>query len=164
MLPFNFGGEMISEVRMDDTKFKDPPYKFEAGTPAIAQVIALKHAIYYIQKIGISNIGAHEKELTNYSFIKLKEKLGNSISVLGPQNNIRAGIISFNFKNYHPHDIAQILDEDNICVRAGHHCAMPLHRRLGVSSSVRMSFYLYNDRSDIDKLINGLKNVEKILK
>ena len=156
---------MISEVYLDRTTYKPTPHKFEAGTPAIGEVIALSSAIDYLNKIGLKNISAHEKQLALQCFKTLKSEFGEKIKILGPKNlQNRAGIISFNFGNYHSHDIASILDEDNIAVRAGNHCAMPLHTRLGVDSTVRASFYIYNDGKDVDRLINGLRKAEKILK
>lgn len=165
MFPFNFGGEMIAQVALDKTTYKDPPQKFEAGTPAIAQVIALKSAIFYLNRVGLDNIRRHEKELSQYTLNRLRSVFDGNIKILGPKEiESRGGTIAFSFKNYHPHDIAQILDEKNICIRAGHHCAMPLHRRLGVNASARMSFYIYNDKEDIDRLVTDLKKVDSILK
>src|SRR3989344_2004086 len=161
MFPFNYGGEMIQEVYIDKTIFKQPPHKFEAGTPHIAGVIALKEAIRYLQKIGMPKIREHEKALVKYILKKFQSTFGKKIRILGPKEaDDRGGIVSFTFGNYHAHDIAQILDEENICIRAGHHCAMPLHQRLGVAASARASFYLYNTLEDIDKLVRGLKKVE----
>ncbi|KKP85771.1 MAG: Cysteine desulfurase [Candidatus Roizmanbacteria bacterium GW2011_GWA2_35_8] len=165
MYPFMYGGEMISEVYLDRTTYKPIPHKFEAGTPAIAEVIALNSAIDYLNHIGLKNISEYEQDLALQCFKTLKSEFGNKIKIFGPgafQN--RTGIISFNFGGYHSHDIASILDEENIAVRAGNHCAMPLHTRLGVDSTVRASFYIYNDEKDIDRLINGLRKAEKILK
>ena len=160
MFPFNFGGEMISEVFIDKTFFKDPPYKFEAGTPAIGEVIALGEAVSYLEKIGMENIEKHEKELVQYAYHRLKEEFDDNIKILGKKNiEERSGILAFNFYHFHPHDIAQILSEKNICIRSGHHCTQPLHQFLGVSSSCRASFYFYNDKDDVEKLIEGLKEV-----
>lgn len=165
MFPFNYGGEMIQEVYIDKTIFKHPPHKFEAGTPHIAGVIALKEAVYYLEKIGMDKIRAHEKKILTYTLEKLQSTFGKKIRVLGPsESEHRGGIVAFTFGNYHAHDIAQILDEENICIRAGHHCAMPLHQRLGVVASARASFYLYNTFEDVDKLVRGLKKVENVLK
>ena len=161
MFPFNFGGEMIAEVFLDKTFFKDPPYKFEAGTPAIAEVIALSEAVSYLEKIGLEKIETYEKELVQLAYQRLKEEFGENIKILGEGNiRERSGILAFNFCNLHPHDVAQILSEKNICLRSGHHCAQPLHQFLGVSSSCRASFYLYNDKDDVEKLVEGLKEVK----
>ena len=167
MYPFNFGGEMIQEVYIDKTIFKKPPHKYEAGTPHIAGVIALKEAVKYLEKIGYEKIRKHEILLAKSLACSLQAELGKKIKILAGEIfeylDDRRGIISFVFDRYHPHDVAQILDEQNICVRAGHHCAMPLHQRLGVNASVRASFYIYNTIEDVSKLVKGLKKVEKIL-
>lgn len=164
MFPFNYGGEMIQEVYINKTIFKKPPHKFEAGTPHIAGVIALKEAVNYLQRIGMSAVRLHEKNILQYALKKLKSEHEKEIKILGPRTSeARGGIVSFSLRNYHPHDIAQILDEENICIRAGHHCAMPLHHRLGINASARASFYIYNTEEDVDKLVRGLKKVEKIL-
>ncbi|MDP3974441.1 MAG: SufS family cysteine desulfurase [bacterium] len=163
MYPFQFGGEMISEVKIDKATFADVPEKFEAGTPPIAQAIGLGEAIKFIEKIGINKIDEQEKKLTEYSVKYLTEVFRNDINIYGPKNTKnRRGIISFNIKNIHPHDLASILNEDNIAVRAGHHCAMPLHTRLGISSSCRVSLYIYNTKQDIDSLIKSLQKAKKL--
>lgn len=163
MFAFQYGGEMVTEVTLGKTTFKESPHKFEAGTPDIGSVIAFKEAINYLQSLGWESIKEHEKELTKYCLRRLETEFQQKIHIIGPGFQDRAGIVAFTFSRYHPHDIAQILDENNICIRAGHHCAMPLHQRLGISVSARASFYIYNDKQDIDKLIEKLKKVEKIL-
>jgi len=164
MYPFMYGGEMINEVFIDRTTFKDPPHKFEAGTPAIGEVIAYKEAIKFLNNIGLENIRDHEKKLTNFAINQLINTFGKSIRIFGPKNiENRGGIISFSFDKFHPHDIAQILADQGICVRAGHHCAMPLHQRLKVLATVRASFYIYNDEKDVERLVEGLKKVQAIL-
>ncbi len=165
MFPFQYGGEMIQEVMIERSKFKSAPYKFEAGTPSIGEIIALKEAVDYLENLGMEEIRKHEKKLVDYALRRLKEEFGSDITIFGPTNSEkRSGVVSFKFANFHPHDIAQILDSENICVRAGHHCAMPLHKELGVEATVRASFYIYNDEEDVEKLIAGLKKVEKVLK
>lgn len=165
MFPFIYGGEMISQVYIDKVIFKDPPYKFEAGTPAIGEVIAFKEAVNYINKISIEKIREHEKNLTLKTINRLKSEFADEIKIFGPKNiEDKGGMIAFSFGKYHPHDIASILNEKEICVRAGHHCAMPLHKRLGINGTVRVSFYIYNNEEDIDKFIRQLKKVKKILK
>jgi len=165
VFPFLLGGEMIKEVALEKTTFKDSPYKFEAGTPAIGEVIGLGAAVDYLKKIGLSKIREHELSLTDYALRRLKEEFGNKIKIFGPTiSQNRGGVIAFQFDRYHPHDVAQILDEENIAVRAGHHCAMPLHHQLKVEGTVRVSFYLYNTQEDIEKLVNGLKKVYQRLR
>ncbi len=165
MFPFMFGGEMIVDVSIAKTTFKRPPHKFEAGTPAIGEIIAFKEAIKFLQAIGLEKIRHHEKILALRCFDTLKKEFGEKIKLYGPNNfDDRGGVVAFNFGDYHSHDVASILDEENIAVRAGHHCAMPLHKRLDANSSVRASFYIYNNENDIDLLVKGLRKVEKILK
>lgn len=163
--PYQYGGEMISEVSIEQTTFKDTPYKFEAGTPNIADVIAFKEAIHYLENIGLSSIREHEKELTIYALERMEKEFGETMRIIGPKDvNYRGGIITFDLKGAHPHDMAQILDEDEVCIRAGSHCTMPLHRRLGLIGTARASFYMYNDEADVEKLITSLKKVEKLFK
>jgi len=165
MYPFMFGGDMISEVYIDKTIYKDPPHKFEAGTPAIGEIIAFKEAIGFLENIGLDRIAKHEEKLVDYAINRLIDTFGESIKIFGPKNKqVKCGIISFAFDKFHPHDIAQILADEDICVRAGHHCAMPLHTRLKLPATVRASFYIYNDEKDVERLIEGLKEVKKILK
>lgn len=164
MFPFQYGGEMIESVALEKTIFAKPPEKFEAGTPAIADVIASGVAVQYIEKIGLNNICDHERALLTYSLAKIKDEFADEVKIFGPSSlEDRAGIITFTFGKIHPHDIAQILDEKHIAVRAGHHCTMPLHKRLGLSASSRVSFYIYNDQSDIDAFIEGLHKVKRLL-
>lgn len=163
MVPFQMGGDMIKEVYLEKTLFKPPPHKFEAGTPHIDGALGLGSAIDYLTALGMENIRNHEKELVEYA-LKRMEELKNCF-IYGPKDiDKKGGVIAFNMKGLHPHDIAQILDEDNICIRSGNHCAMPLHTRLGISSSSRASFYVYNTLDDIDKLVEGLKKANKIFK
>ncbi len=161
--PFLFGGEMIREVYLDRTVFADIPYKFEAGTPHIAGVFGLGAAVDYLTKIGMDKIREHEKNLTQYALTQLSNI--KDLTIYGPKElESKGGVISFNLKGVHPHDVASVLDEDNICVRSGHHCAMPLHTRLKINASVRATFYLYNTKEDVDKLAQGLLKVAKIFK
>ena len=159
--PLNYGGGMIEKVEIKKTIFQKAPFKFEAGTPDISAVIGLKEAILYLKRIGMERIKKHVSELSIFAIEKLKKEFDKKIEIYGPKEKI--GIIAFNFKNYHPHDVSQILDDKKICIRAGHHCCMPLHQRMNISASCRISFYIYNEKEDIDKLILGLKEVEKIL-
>jgi len=162
MDPFLYGGEMIKEVTFEHTKFNDLPWKFEAGTTNIAQGIGLGVAIDYLNKIGMENIEQHEKELVKYAMEKLNEI--KEIEIYGPEANKRSGLVAFNVKDVHAHDTAQILDSEGIAVRAGHHCAMPLASVLGIIASARASFYLYNTKDEIDKLVEGIDKVIKVFK
>jgi len=161
MKPFLFGGEMIEEVREDTSLFKHAPHKFEAGTPDIAGVIGLGAAVDYLTKLGMDNVRKHEEEIVAYALKRMKEISG--LTMYGPNNaKEKGGVIAFTMKQAHAHDIAQILDEDNICIRAGNHCAMPLHLDMGIAATARASFYVYTTKEDIDALVNGLHKVEKI--
>ncbi len=157
---FMGGGDMIRKVELTGFVPNEIPYKFEAGTPAIAEAIGLGAAIDYLEKVGFENIEAIETDLTRYAFQRLKEI--PSFKVLGDETNVRGGVISMYTDLAHPHDIAQILDLQGVAVRAGHHCAMPLHTRFQLNSTTRASFYLYNMREDIDILIAGLQEVVRL--
>src|SRR3989339_916703 len=164
MYPFMYGGDMINEVYIDRSTYKNPPHKFEAGTPAIGEIIAFKEAINFLNKVGVKNIRDHEKKIIDFAISRLNDTFDQSIKIFGPTNiEDKGGIISFYLDKFHPHDIAQILANDGICVRAGHHCAMPLHTRFNIPATVRASFYIYNDETDVEKLVEGLKKVKKIL-
>ncbi len=163
MPPFLGGGAMIKEVYMEKTIFNDLPDKFEAGTPDVGGVVGLGAAIDYLSSIGFDDIEEYEKELTCYGLEQLKS-LPN-IELYGPLDaNKRASIITFNVKGVHPHDVAQILDDQGIAIRVGHHCTMPLHQRLEINASCRASLYLYNTKEEIDRLVSGLSRVRKIFK
>jgi cysteine desulfurase / selenocysteine lyase len=161
MQPFNLGGEMIRSVALERTSWNELPYKFEAGTPAIAEAYGFGAAIDYVTEIGLAAIEAHEHELTEYALGRLAEL--DWIRVFGPSAERRAGIVSFEVQGIHPHDVAQILDWEGVAVRAGHHCTQPLMSRLGVSATTRASFYLYTIPEEIDRLIEGLHKVKKNL-
>ena len=160
MQPFLYGGDMIREVKFEDTTFNDLPWKFEAGTSNIADGIALSTAIDYLTKMGMDKIEAHDKELTKYALEKLSEI--NNVAIYGPKTNDRGALISFNINGVHAHDVAQVLDSEGIAIRGGHHCCMPLMKLLGVAGTARASFYLYNTFEEIDKLVDGVKKVKKI--
>jgi len=163
MNPFHGGGDMIREVHKYETTWNDLPYKFEAGTPNIADVIGFGKAIDYLQNIGMDNIREHEIELTKYAVEKLSQVKG--LQIYGTKDiSKRGGVISFNFSDVHPHDVAQIIDEEGIAVRSGHHCAQVLMERLNVAATSRASFYLYNTKEDIDALINSLHKVARLFK
>ena len=161
MAPFNLGGEMIRSVGFDKTTFNELPYKFEAGTPAIAEAVGFGAAIDYISEIGLPAIEQHEHELTAYAMGRLGEI--DWVRMFGPPADRRAGIVSFDVEGIHPHDVAQILDWEGISVRAGHHCTQPLMTRLGVAATTRASFYLYSIQDEVDRLVTGLHKVKKSL-
>jgi cysteine desulfurase/selenocysteine lyase len=158
MSPFNLGGEMIRSVALDRTSWNELPYKFEAGTPAIAEAYGFGVAIDYLSEIGLGAIELHEHELTAYALGRLSEL--DWVRVFGPPAERRAGIVSFDVEGIHPHDVAQILDWEGVAVRAGHHCTQPLMSRLGVSATTRASFYLYTIPEEIDRLVDGLHKVK----
>jgi len=157
MPPFLGGGDMISDVRLDGFTPNELPVKFEAGTPPIAEAIGLGAAIDYLTELGMGNVRAHEIGLTGYALQTLHERFGDDIKVFGPHNTeLRGGALSFKFRDVHPHDVSQVLDQSNVCVRAGHHCAKPLMRELGVNATARASLYIYNDERDVDALADAL--------
>lgn len=161
--PFLYGGDMIKCVSLEKSEWNDLPLRFEAGTSNVEGAIGLGAAIDYLNKIGLENVREHDANLTKYAL----EKLSNisDVEIYGPKNaNKKTGLIAFNFNNVHPHDVSHILDDEGIEIRSGHHCAMPLHKRLGIESSARISFYIYNTKEEIDKFIEALKNIKKILK
>jgi len=163
MPPFLFGGEMIRRVTETETTWNDLPWKFEAGTPNVAGAIGLAAATEYLDAIGMDAVREHEKSLVDYALEKLGEMDG--ISILGPMSaDARGGVIAFNVDDIHPHDLASIVDSKlGVCVRAGHHCAQPLHERLGLAASARASFYVYNVPEDIDALCEGIRAAREIL-
>ena len=153
--PFLGGGEMIEVVRMTGSTFAPPPYRFEAGTPPIAQAVGLHAAIDYVSAIGMDKIAAHEHELTAYALAEMQKVRG--LRILGPTEAVdRGGAIAFTLEGVHPHDVMQMLDSRGVAIRGGHHCARPLHDRLGVQSSCRASLYLYTTPAEIDRLVEGL--------
>jgi cysteine desulfurase/selenocysteine lyase len=162
MPPFMGGGEMIREVHLRHTTYNEVPYKFEAGTPDVSAAIGLGAALDYLSGLGMEHVRAHEKELVDYALDLLPREVP-SIRIHGsPTSDDRAGVITFNLADAHPHDVATLLDREAIAVRAGHHCTMPLHQRLGEEASARASFYVYTTRDDIDRLAEALKKVEKL--
>ena len=158
MQPFLYGGEMIREVKFDDTKFNELPWKFEAGTMNIAEAIGLGVAIDYLKKIGMEQIHKRDKELVENSMEKLQEL--DWITIYGPKD--RGAVVSFNVKGVHAHDVSQILDSEGVAIRAGHHCCMPLMSVLKVGSTARASFYLYNTEQEVDVFIKALHKVKKV--
>jgi len=164
MEPFLGGGDMIGEVYQDRFTTNELPYKFEAGTPNVEGAIGLAAAINYIRQIGWDNIVEHEKNLTSYCLEKLSKL--NEVRIIGPKkmSAAKAGLISFYHEQIHAHDLAQVLDSVGVAVRSGHHCAMPLHEYLKISASCRTSFYFYNTKEEIDRMIEGIKKAEKIFR
>ncbi|MCJ7518633.1 MAG: cysteine desulfurase [Anaerolineaceae bacterium] len=160
MPPFLGGGDMIRKVTFEGFKVNSIPYKFEAGTPAIAEGIGFGAAIDYLESVGMETIARHEQELTRYAMHAMGSVAG--VTIVGPEAEKRGGVVSFSFEGVHPHDVAQILDSEGIAVRAGHHCAMPLHQWLNLPATTRASLYLYNKTEDIDALVKGLAVVRKI--
>ena len=157
MPPFLGGGEMIRDVRLDGFTPNEIPWKFEAGTPPIAEAVGLSAAIDYLTALDMEAVRAHEIELTAYAMRSLTERFGRDLVIHGPSEpGLRGGVLSFSFKDLHPHDVSQVLDEWGVCVRAGHHCAKPLMRRLGVGATARASMYVYNDEADVDALADAL--------
>jgi cysteine desulfurase/selenocysteine lyase len=163
MVPFNGGGDMIREVHKYETTWNDLPYKFEAGTPNIADVIGFAAAIDYLDRIGMDKVREHEMELTKYALDKLSQMKG--IILYGPKDiTKRGGVISFNLGDIHPHDLATIIDEDGIAIRSGHHCAQVLMERLDVSATSRASFYIYNTKEEVDVFIKSLNRAKELFK
>jgi len=162
MPPFLSGGDMIRRVTFEGSSWNDLPWKFEAGTPSIAEGIGLGAAVDYLSTVGMDAIHAHEQFITDYALEALSEV--KDMQFLGPPVAQRGGVVSFNLTGLHPHDISQVLDQDGIAIRAGHHCAMPLHQRLCIPASARASFYLYTRPEDIDRLVTSLHRVRKVFR
>jgi cysteine desulfurase/selenocysteine lyase len=158
--PFLGGGDMIKEVKLRSFRPNTLPHKFEAGTPAIAEAIGFGIAVDYLTSLGMDNIAAHEHEITEYALERLEEIPG--VKVFGPSADKKGGVAAFTLEGVHPHDVAQILDRDGIAVRAGHHCAQPLHEKFGIPATSRASFYLYNTKEEVDLLVNGIYKVKKM--
>ncbi|HEX9362442.1 MAG TPA: cysteine desulfurase, partial [Candidatus Dormibacteraeota bacterium] len=158
MDPFMAGGDMIKTVRVEGTTYHDLPWKFEAGTQAIAEVIGLGAAVDYLNGLGMDAVRAHELEITDYAYEALSDIDG--LTLYGPPPARRAGVVSFCLKGIHPHDLATIADRDQVCLRAGHHCAMPLMTRLGVPATARASFYVYTQKEEVDRLVSSIKEAQ----
>lgn len=163
MTPFNGGGDMIREVHKYEASWNDLPYKFEAGTPNIADVIGFAAAIDYLERIGMDRVREHEMEITKYALDKLSQIKG--IKIYGPMDVAkRGGVISFNLGDIHPHDLATIIDEDGVAIRSGHHCAQVLMERLDVSATSRASFYIYNTKEEVDVFIQSLYKAKELFR
>jgi cysteine desulfurase/selenocysteine lyase len=162
MPPFLGGGEMIRDVRLDGFTPNELPWKFEAGTQPIAEAVGFGAAVDYLEALGMGTVREHEKHLTAYALTALVERFPDTLHIYGPLDvEQRGGAVSFLFEEIHAHDVSQVLDEDGVCVRAGHHCAKPLMRVLGVPATTRASFYVYNDETDVDVLVESLAKAEK---
>jgi cysteine desulfurase/selenocysteine lyase len=160
MPPFKGGGEMIREVKLTGSKWNELPWKFEAGTMPIAEAVGLGAAVDYLRELGMDRIFAHDRELVAYAMERLREVPG--LTILGPPADQRGGVVAFTMEGIHPHDVATVLDQDGIAVRAGHHCAMPLHEALGVPASARASFHCYSLSEEVDALIAGLHRARRV--
>ncbi|WP_287372268.1 cysteine desulfurase [Oceanithermus sp.] len=152
--PFLGGGSMIEEVTIERSSYAPPPQRFEAGTPAIAEAVGLGAAAGYLMDLGMEQVWAHDRALLKYALERLKEV--PDLHLYGPEGPDRGGVIAFNLGSLHPHDLATALDDRGVAVRTGHHCAQPLHQRLGVAATARASFYVYNTRDDVDRLVEAL--------
>ncbi len=160
MPPFMGGGDMIKVVHLRSFRANTLPHKFEAGTPAIAEAVGFGAAVDYLSSLGMDNIADHEHEITEYVLERLEEIPG--LKLFGPSADKKGGIAAFTFEGVHPHDVAQVLDRDGIAIRAGHHCAQPLHEKFGIPATSRASFYLYNTKAEVDLLVNGIYKVKEI--
>lgn len=162
MPPFMGGGDMILRVRLEGSTWNELPWKFEAGTPAIAEAVGLGAAVDYLSDIGMAEIHAHEQYVTGYALEALSEVPG--INILGPSAAQKGGVAAFSLAGVHPHDVAELLDKRGIAVRAGHHCAMPLHHKCGLTATTRASFYLHTTTSEVDQLVEGLHHVREVFR
>ncbi len=160
MPPFMYGGDMIIEVTYEDARWNDLPYKFEAGTPNIADAIATGAAVDYLSNLGMENVQEHERQITEYALRRIREV--EAVTVFGPHDaSLKGGVVSFVHGNIHPHDLGTALDRMGIAIRTGHHCAMPLVRSYGVVAAARASFYIYNTKEEVDLLVDGILEVER---
>ena len=162
MPPFQAGGDMIRRVTLEGSTWNELPWKFEAGTPAIAEGIGFGAAVDYLTGLGMENVHAYEQFITNYALEALSEVGG--LRVIGPPASQRGGVAAFTLEGMHPHDIAELLDKDGIAIRAGHHCAMPLHHKLGINATARASFYVHTTTEEVDKLVASLQRAKKVFR
>jgi cysteine desulfurase / selenocysteine lyase len=160
MPPFLGGGEMIRTVSLTSSTWNELPWKFEAGTLAIAEAVGLGAAVTFLEGLGMEHVFAHDRALARYAMERLAEVPG--VRVLGPPADRRGGVVAFTVEGVHPHDVAMVLDRDGVCVRAGHHCAQPLHDQLGIPASARASFHCYSVPEDVDALVTGLAEVRRL--
>ena len=165
MPPFLTGGDMIKEVGYQETSFNELPWKFEAGTSNVADAIALGAAVDYLEGVGMDWIARHERDLTGYALDRLAPFESRGLAIYGPKDRRhRSGVISFNFADIHAHDLASILDTEGVCVRAGHHCTMPLMEKMGWVATARASFYLYNTEEDVEQLVGALNTAATVFR
>ena len=163
MPPFLGGGDMIMQVTKDGFTTNDLPHKFEAGTPAIAEIVGLGAAVEYLESLGMEQVREHEVSLTAYAMRTLTERFGEDLTIHGPAEPAgRGGVLSLAYKDIHPHDMSQVLDQRNVCIRAGHHCAKPLMQVMGVGATARASMYVYNDEQDVDSLADAIESADDI--
>ncbi|MFB6161068.1 MAG: aminotransferase class V-fold PLP-dependent enzyme [Haloferacaceae archaeon] len=160
MEPYLYGGEMIRRVSFEDATWEDLPWKYEAGTPVIAQGIGLAAAIDYLEEVGMENVRAHEEMLAEYAYDRLTER--DDVTVYGPPGDDRGGLVSFTLEDVHAHDLSSICNDHAVAIRAGHHCTQPLHDRLGVAATARASFYLYNTREEVDELVEAVDDAREL--
>jgi cysteine desulfurase/selenocysteine lyase len=160
MPPFQGGGEIIREVKLEGSKWNELPWKFEAGTMAIAEAVGFGAAVDYLETIGMDRLFAHDRELAASTMERLREV--PELVILGPPADRRGGVIAFTLGDLHPHDVATVLDDEGVAVRAGHHCAMPLHEKLGIPASARVSFHCYTVPEEIEALVRGLHRARKV--
>ncbi len=160
MEPYLYGGMMIRKVTFEDSRWNELPWKFEAGTPPIAEGIGLHAAVDYVDDVGMEQIQRHEEQLAEYAHGRLTEH--DDVTVFGPSGDRRVGLVSFDLEGVHPHDVSQILDEHGVAVRAGDHCTQPLHDVLGVPATTRASFYLYNTREEVDRLVEAVDSARDL--
>jgi cysteine desulfurase/selenocysteine lyase len=159
--PFLFGGDMIRKVDFEDATWNELPWKFEAGTPPIAEGIALAEATDYIDEIGMEAIQRHETDLAEYAMARLEEF--DDVEIYGPpRGEDRSGVVSFNLEGVHAHDLASIMNDDAVAIRAGDHCTQPLHEKLGTAASARASFYLYNTKEEVDTLVEAIDSARQL--
>ncbi len=162
MPPYQGGGDMIKRVQLREFQPNDLPHKFEAGTPAIAEAVGFGAAVDYLSEVGMDAIAAHEHEVVEYAIERLEEIPG--VWVFGPEVSHKGGVAAFTMEGIHPHDVSQILDQDGVAVRAGHHCAMPLHEKFSLPATTRASFYLYNTKDEVDRMVEGIYKVKTVFR
>jgi cysteine desulfurase/selenocysteine lyase len=160
MQPYLYGGSMIRSVTYDDSTWEDLPWKFEAGTPPIAQGVALHAAIDYLDDLGMDKVRAHEDLLVEYAYDRLTEF--DDVTIYGPPGDDRGGLVSFNLDSVHAHDLSSILNDYGVAIRAGDHCTQPLHDKLGAAASARASFYIYNTREEVDALVDAVDEARQL--